>query len=149
MYHYRDEGQDLMDTEVGISWNLLFDEINKSEEGLYKAVESLHKILTSKYSKTSYKSEEWRNIHNLISKAGKIIEKIYSGYNFDYIVSSEDQIKILWKKAIFETLIREGFSLKSNYLEEKEKHGIAYARLLDFINSFETNLYMIFEYVVT
>lgn len=138
-----------METEATIIWNSMFNELNKSEEGLLEVIETLNKAVdTSKFSRTCFKSDEWRNLHNSISKTGKTIEKTYAGYNFDYNLSSENQVEILWKSAIFETLIREGFTLRPNCLEETEKHGKAYAQLSNFISSFEKDSYLIFKYLV-
>lgn len=137
-----------MENEAAICWDSLFEEINKSEEGLLEVIKSLNKAVdASKFSRTGFKPDEWRNLHNSISKTGKTIERLYAGYSFDSDSATDNQIQASWKSAVFETLIREGFTLNHNCFEETEKHGKAYSQLSNFINSFKTNSYSIFKYI--
>lgn len=135
-----------METESTSNWDIVFTELYKTEDELLKSVEMLEKnISLKKYAKTGYKPEDWRNLHNMISKTGKTVEKLYSGYNFGESFKSDDLRSNLWKSAIFETLIREGYSFNSSCLEGAENHGQAYAQLSEFIESFDYNSGAIFE----
>lgn len=135
-----------METESTSNWDIVFTELDKTEDELCKSVEMLEKnISMKKYAKTGHKPEDWRNLHNMISKTGKTVEKLYSGYNFGESFKSEDLRSNLWKSAIFETLIREGYSFNSSCLEGAESHGKAYAQLSEFIESFDYNSGAIFE----
>ena len=52
----------------------------------------------------------------------------------------------LWKDAIFETLIREGFVFNSSKLGEAQYHGKAYSQLSKFLENFESDSYSVFRY---
>lgn len=132
-----------MDIESTASWEMLFSELNSTENKLFNSVELLNKAaLMSEYVKTDNKADEWRSLHNMISKSGKTVEKLYTGYNFEESSANE---KFLWKRAIFENLIREGFIFNSFSLEGAESHRKAYAQLSEFIEIFDCNTDLIFE----
>lgn len=48
-------------------------------------------------------------------------------------------------EAIFETLVREGFTFNLQLHEEMRNHGSAYAQLSNFVGSFESNSQEIFQ----
>jgi hypothetical protein len=132
-----------MDIESTTSWETLFSELNSTENKLLSSAELLNKAaLMSEYLKTDHKADEWRNLHNMISKSGKTVEKQYIGYNFE---ESSGNDSIVWKRAIFENLIREGFTFNSSSLEGAESHRKAYAQLSEFIEIFDCNADLIFE----
>ena len=136
-----------METESTTNWEALFSELNNTENELLNSVELLEKAVASqKYLKTGHKAEDWRNLHNMISKNGKMIEKIYSGYNFEGDdFAAKKFVSAIWKSAIFETLLREGFTLNSSFQQVTENHSKAYAQLSEFIETFEYNSNVIFE----
>lgn len=135
-----------MDSESTTNWENLFDELDKTERELLNSVELLNKSANmKKYNKTGQKADDWRNLHNNISKMGKTVEKLYSGYNFeDKKISGKFNIG-LWKSAILETLIREGYTFNLGCLDGTKNHGKAYSQLSEFIESFEYNSVAIFE----
>ena len=66
-----------METESTTNWESLFEELVKAENEIIKAINYLNDAaITSKFIKTGYKPDEWRNLHNLVSKSGKAIEKV-------------------------------------------------------------------------
>jgi hypothetical protein len=135
-----------MDSESTTSWDSLFSELDKTELELLNSVELLNKAVNIKnYIKTGQKADDWRNLHNVISKMGKNVEKLYSGYNFEDNTISEKINIGTWKSAIFETLIREGYTFNPNFLDGGKKHGKAYAQLSEFIETFDYNSAVIFE----
>jgi len=135
-----------MESESTTNWENLFSELDKSEAELLNSVELLNKAVNmKKYIKTGQKTDEWRNIHNTISKMGKTVERLYSGYNFEDNSKSEKFNMDLWKSAIFETLIREGYTFNPSCLDGAESHGKAYAQLSEFIETFDYKSDIIFE----
>ena len=135
-----------MESESTTNWENLFSELDKSEAELLNSVELLNKAVNmKKYIKTGQKTDEWRNLHNTISKMGKTVEKLYSGYNFEDNSKSEKFNMDVWKSAIFETLIREGFTYNTSCLDGAESHGKAYAQLSEFIETFDCKSDIIFE----
>lgn len=61
-----------------INWEHFFNELDNAEEILNSAIITLKKSLEmGKFTKTGYKADEWRILHNQLSKNGKIIEKVY------------------------------------------------------------------------
>ena len=67
-----------MDSEgTKTSWESFFNELENEEEILTQAINNLSKVSDSgKFIKTGYKAEEWRSLHNQLSKNGKTIEKV-------------------------------------------------------------------------
>ena len=67
-----------MDAEgTNTSWESFFSELENAEEMLEQAINTLSKASDlGKFIKTGYKAEEWRNLHNQLSKNGKTIEKV-------------------------------------------------------------------------
>lgn len=59
------------------SWESFFSDLENEEEFLSQAINVLSKACElGKFIKTSYKADEWRNLHNRLSKNGKTIEKV-------------------------------------------------------------------------
>lgn len=66
-------------TESSTNWESLFEDLDRAECDLDKNISLLVKSSDdAKFIKigTGYKSDEWRNLHSLISKNGKTIEKV-------------------------------------------------------------------------
>ena len=134
-----------MDTESTTSWEMIFSELNSIENKLLNYAELLSKAaLMSEYMKPDHKADEWRSLHNMISKTGKTVEKLYTGYSFEESSINE---KSIWKRAIFENLIREGFIFSSSSLEGAESHRKAYSQLSEFIEVFDCKTNLIFAHV--
>lgn len=149
-----------METEgIKASWESFFSDLENAEELLSKPITILSKSCElGKYIKTSYNADEWRSLHNQLSKNGKTIEKVnnvgacrflfyqlYPGYNFENDSISEDNSDILWMEAIIETLVREGFTFRSQFHEETRSHESSYSKLSNFVGNFETNTFEIFQ----
>lgn len=135
-----------MESESTTNWETLFSELDKTEDELLNSVELLNKAVNfKKYLKTGQKTDEWRNLHNVISKMGKTVERLYSGYNFEDNSTSESVNINVFKSAIFETLIREGYIFNPSCIDAAENHGKAYALLSEFIETFNYKSDVIFE----
>ena len=67
-----------MDTDGNnTNWESFFNELENAEESLTQAINTLSKAAdSSKFMKTGYKADEWRNLHNQLSKNGKTLEKV-------------------------------------------------------------------------
>lgn len=85
------------ETETTKIWNSLFSELLEAENGLSEAVQILNDSVNSnslKIPTEGYKTEDWRNLHNKISKNSKTIEKVklfinnhhYRHYNYILLI---------------------------------------------------------------
>ena len=63
--------------ELPTNWMTMFVDLEKCENELSDAINSFIKCSeTNFFVKSDIKSDDWRNLHNLISKNGKAFEKV-------------------------------------------------------------------------
>ena len=59
------------------NWENFFSELENAEDILTQTINTLSKSCDlGNFVKTGYKADEWRNLHNQLSKIGKTIEKV-------------------------------------------------------------------------
>lgn len=135
-----------MDSELSTNWEALFEELDRCEHVLLETVEKLFSATSeAKVVKSELNGADWKSLHAAISKAGKGIDKIYTGYKFESNDQSDFNLNNIWKLAVSETLLREGFPTKYLTSDAALEHSKSYSQLAQFINEFDNNLDSIFE----